>query len=109
VAEALGCSPQAIGHWLNRYEVENGIRSDGLTCDEREELKTSKRGDPAQAGKGSPRTSRGLLRGRPVREKYRLVEAEKARTPINVSCHLLGSFPVRVLLLGNKDAVKTRA
>ncbi|HMW46184.1 MAG TPA: transposase [Solirubrobacterales bacterium] len=43
VAEALGCSPQAIGQWLRKYEVENGIRSDGLNSDEREELKKLRR------------------------------------------------------------------
>ena len=43
LAEALGCSPQAISQWLRKYEVENGIRSDGLNSDEREELKKLRR------------------------------------------------------------------
>ncbi len=43
VAEALGCSPQSVTNWVRRYERDQGIRSDGLTTDEREELKRLRR------------------------------------------------------------------
>jgi len=43
VAEALGCSPQSVNNWVRRYERDQGIRSDGLTTEEREELKRLRR------------------------------------------------------------------
>jgi transposase len=43
VAAALGCSPQSVTNWVKRYERDQGIRSDGLTTDEREELKRLRR------------------------------------------------------------------
>lgn len=43
VAEALGCSAQSVTHWVRRFERDQGIRSDGLTSDEREELKKLRR------------------------------------------------------------------
>jgi transposase len=43
VAEALGCSPQSVTNWVKRYERDQGIRSDGLTTDEREELRRLRR------------------------------------------------------------------
>lgn len=43
VAEALGCSPQSVNNWVRRYERDQGIRKDGLTTEEREELKRLRR------------------------------------------------------------------
>ena len=43
VSQALGCSPQSVTNWVRRYERDQGIRSDGLTTDEREELKRLRR------------------------------------------------------------------
>ena len=43
VAGALGCSPQSVTNWVRRFERDQGIRKDGLTTEEREELKRLRR------------------------------------------------------------------
>ncbi len=39
VAEALGCSAQALRNWLRQEQLDAGERDDGLTGDERAELR----------------------------------------------------------------------
>jgi len=39
VAQALGCAPQSVTNWVKRYELDQGIRKDGLNTAEREELR----------------------------------------------------------------------
>ena len=39
VASSLGCSSQSIAIWVKRYELDQGIRKDGLNTAEREELR----------------------------------------------------------------------
>lgn len=43
VASALGCSPQSITNWVRIHERDQGIRKDGLSTEEREELKRLRR------------------------------------------------------------------
>jgi len=43
VASALGCSPQSVTNWVRRFELDQGIRKDGLNTEEREELKRLRR------------------------------------------------------------------
>lgn len=43
VDQVLGCSPQAVNNWVRRYERDQGIAKDGLTTEEREELKKLRR------------------------------------------------------------------
>lgn len=39
VAAELGCSEEAIRNWLKQADLDAGRRSDGLTSEEREELR----------------------------------------------------------------------
>ncbi len=43
VAAALGCSQQSLRTWLKREQLDAGERDDGLTSDEREELRRLRR------------------------------------------------------------------
>ena len=39
LAQVLGCSGQVIRNWLRQADLDAGLRSDGLTTAEREELR----------------------------------------------------------------------
>jgi transposase len=43
LARDLGCSPQSLRNWSRQVDLDEGRRSDGLTSDEREELKRLRR------------------------------------------------------------------
>ena len=43
VAVALGCSQQSLRSWLKQDQLDQGERRDGLTSDEREELRRLRR------------------------------------------------------------------
>jgi transposase len=43
VAVSLGVTPESIRQWLKRIDLDSGRRSDGLTTDEREELRQLRR------------------------------------------------------------------
>jgi transposase len=43
VAASLCCSKQALSTWVKRYQLDHGERDDGLTTDEREELRLLRR------------------------------------------------------------------
>jgi transposase len=43
LARDLGVSPQSLRNWSKQEDLDSGRRSDGLTSDEREELKRLRR------------------------------------------------------------------
>ena len=43
LAKELGVSPQSLRNWSKREQLDTGQRSDGLTSDEREELRRLRR------------------------------------------------------------------
>ncbi len=38
LAKSLGCSPQTLRNWRRQDQLDRGVRDDGVTTDEREEL-----------------------------------------------------------------------
>jgi transposase len=42
IAPKIGCVPQTLNEWVRRAEVDSGVR-DGVTSDEREQLKALQR------------------------------------------------------------------
>jgi transposase-like protein len=62
-ARTVGCSVQTIHNWVLQHERDTGVRTDGLTTDERAELAFLCRAEQGpRAGKGDPEKSRGLVR-----------------------------------------------
>ena len=42
IAEKIGCTPETLRKWVQRFEIDSGERA-GMTTSEREELKALKR------------------------------------------------------------------
>jgi transposase len=60
VAESLGCSDQSLHLWVKRDQLDRHEREDGLTTDEREELRKLRR---ARTGPDIRATTRPRERG----------------------------------------------
>src|SRR4051795_5985668 len=93
LAASLGVSEQTLRNWRRQAEADRRERTDVATSAELEELRALRRENARlKAGARSAHTSRGLLRSgeRAPVSAYRLISAGKARTPISMSCRLLG-------------------
>src|SRR5437762_2947190 len=85
LSKSLGVSPQTLRNWRRQDQLDHGERDDGVTTDERAELARLRRENTRlRQGARSAQASRGLLRDgeRDPVVAYRIVLAEKARTPV---------------------------
>jgi transposase-like protein len=94
LAQSLGVSEQTLRNWRRQDQADRRERTDVPTSAELEELRALRRENARLKQERDPlKTSRGLLRSRRERAPvtaYRLISAEKARTPVSVACQLLG-------------------
>ena len=100
LAESLGVSQQSLRNWRRQTELDRHERDDGLTQRRaRGAAPAAARERAAEAGARSAQASRGLLRegDRDPVTAYRIISAEKARTPVSVACELLGVSPLGLL------------
>src|SRR5215208_521929 len=92
LARELGCSEQSLRNWSRQVDVDAGD-AEGLTTDEREELRRLRREEPdPRRGARHPEKSGGLLRqGQrdPVRI-FGFIAAKKAEHSISIMCRVLG-------------------
>src|ERR671918_2813038 len=91
VARDLGVSYESVRKWVHQADIYQS-RKDGLTTEEREELRAFARRTFAFPGAGDPENSRGLLcpRGAAAEPAVMLgfVQTEKATYDVKTMCQL---------------------
>jgi transposase len=90
VAADLGISEVSLRNWIKQSDADAGERPDGLSNDEREELRRLRREN--QTLRMERKKSRGLLRqgDRRAVAVFRLIAAERANFPVSVMSRVLG-------------------
>ena len=103
LAESLGVSEQTLRNWRRQDRGRSPRARRRPTSDELEELRAAAARERAsEAGARSAQTSRGLLRSgeRAPVTAYRLISAEKARTPVSMSLPAARRQPLGLLRVG---------
>jgi putative transposase len=91
IADELGISGQTLRNWVKEADVDRGA-SEGLTSDEKEELRRLRRDVKRLRMEREILKKRRLLRqrGRDPVATFRFIEAEKATFPVKVMGEVLG-------------------
>jgi transposase-like protein len=93
LSESLGVSEQTLRNWRRQDQIDRRERDDGVTSDERAELARLRRENTRlRQERDLLKRAAAILRDgeRDPVTCYRIVLAEKARTPVSVACELLG-------------------
>ena len=92
LARELGVSPQSLRNWAKQTQLDSGVRRDGLTSEEREELRRLRRENRRLEQQRDILKSHGLLRQgeRGTVSSFRFIAAEKANHPVSLLCAVLG-------------------
>jgi transposase len=90
LAAELGCSPQSLRNWARRLDVDEG-KAEGLSFDEREELRRLRRENRILAEEREILKSRGLLRQRRQDSVtvLELIAARQAEHSVKTMCRVL--------------------
>ena len=87
-------SEQTIRNWVKQADLDEGLRSDGLTTEAREEMQRLKRDvKRLRMERDILKKSRGLVReGERIdpRRGYAFMKANRARFPLAIMCRVLG-------------------
>ena len=96
LAREFECSASVIRNWVRQADRDEGLREDGLTTVEREELRRLRRENRQLREEREILKSRGLVRAGDrdgTGEVFELVKANQAEHRVATMCRVLGVFP----------------